>query len=61
MSAPSSWSFARSTATTAVLPDLNPTCCVTSRRICGTKWMQQRFSFPTLYFASRPSRRMLGT
>eukprot|EP00969_Alexandrium_andersonii_P162535 7184487-Alexandrium_andersonii.AAC.1 len=44
----------------AVLPGRKPACCATSRRICGTKWTWARVSFPTLYFVSRPSRRMLG-
>eukprot|EP00969_Alexandrium_andersonii_P034152 1493414-Alexandrium_andersonii.AAC.1 len=61
MSAPASWSLRRSTAATAVLPDRKPGRCDKSRRSLGAKWMWARFSFPTLYFASRPSRRMLGT
>eukprot|EP00969_Alexandrium_andersonii_P085654 3776536-Alexandrium_andersonii.AAC.1 len=60
MSAPASWSLRRSTATMAVLPDRKPGCCVKSRRSLGTEWMWARFSSPTFYFASRPSRRMLG-
>eukprot|EP00969_Alexandrium_andersonii_P333491 14738896-Alexandrium_andersonii.AAC.1 len=61
MSAPAAWSLRRSTAATAVLPDRKPGRCDKSRRIWGTKWMWVRFSFPTLYFVSSPSRRMFGT
>eukprot|EP00969_Alexandrium_andersonii_P005150 223706-Alexandrium_andersonii.AAC.1 len=61
MVVPAAWRAAKSTAATAELPWRKPGWSVRSGCTLGTRWTWVLFSLPTLYLASSPSLRMLGT